>query len=41
MVDFGKSDKMIKISRKGDKPNTYDKFHRDILFFIPRRTFPD
>ena len=26
MVDFGKSDKMIKISGKLDKPNTYNVF---------------
>ena len=32
MVDFGKSDKMIKISRKVDKENTYYRFN--ILFFI-------
>ena len=26
MVDFGESDKMIKISGKVDKPNTYNGF---------------
>ena len=26
MVDFGKSDKMIEISGKVDKPNTYNGF---------------
>ena len=41
MVDFGKSDKMIKISGKVDKPNTYNGFSRDISFFILGRTSPD
>ena len=34
MVDFGKSDKMIKISGKVDKPNTYNGFRSNISFFI-------
>ena len=38
MVDFGKSDKMIKISGKVDKPNTYNGFSSDISFFILGRT---
>ena len=34
MIDFGESDKMIKISRKVDKSNTYNGFSRNISFFI-------
>ena len=34
MVDFGKSDETIKISRKVDKSNTYKGFSSNILFFI-------
>ena len=35
MVDFGKSDKMVKIkSRKVDKSNTYNEFSNNISFFI-------
>ena len=34
MVDFGKSDKMIKISGKEDKSNTYHVFISNISFFI-------
>ena len=34
MVDFGKSDKMIKISGKVYKLNTYNGFSSNILFFI-------
>ena len=34
MVDFGESDKTIKISGKVDKPNTYNKFNSNISFFI-------
>ena len=34
MVNFGESDKMIKISRKVDKPNTYNRFNGNISFFI-------
>ena len=34
MVDFGKSDKMIKISGKMNKPNTYSRFSRNISKFI-------
>ena len=29
MVDFGKSDKMIKISGKVDKPNTDNRFSKE------------
>ena len=41
MVDFGKSDKMIKISTKVDKPNTYYVFSSNISFFIQRRASLD
>ena len=34
MVDSGKSDKMIKISVKGDNSNAYNGFSGDISFFI-------
>ena len=34
MVDFGESGKMIKISGKVDKSNTYNGFRCYILFFI-------
>ena len=34
MVDFGKSDKMMKISGRVDKSITYNGFSRKILFFI-------
>ena len=34
MVDFGKSDKTIKISGKGDKPNTYNGVSSNNSFFI-------
>ena len=33
MIDFGKSDKMKKISGKADKPNTANKFSNDISSF--------
>ena len=36
MVDFGKSDKMIKINGKVDKSNVYDWFSGNISFFINR-----
>ena len=36
MVDLGESDKMIKISGKVDKSNTYNEFNHNILFFIQR-----
>ena len=32
MVDFGNSDKMIKVSGKVDKSNTYDGFSSNISF---------
>ena len=38
MVDFGESDKMIKIRGKVDKLNTYNRFSSNILFFIQGRT---
>ena len=41
MVDFGESDKMIKISRKVDKSNIYNGFSSNISFFIPGRTLSD
>ena len=41
MVDFGKSDKMIKISGKVDKSNTYNGFRNYISFFIQERTSSD
>ena len=34
MVDFGESDKMIKISGKMDKSGTYKGFRSNISFFI-------
>ena len=34
MVDFGESDKTIKISGKVDKSNTYNGFSSNISFFI-------
>ena len=41
MVDFGESDKMIKISGKVDKSNTYNGFNGNISFFVNRRTLSD
>ena len=41
MVDFVESDKMIKISGKVDKSNTYNGFSGNILFFINRKTSSD
>ena len=38
MVDFGKSDKMIKIHGKVDKSNIYNGFNGNISFCINRRT---
>ena len=38
MVDFARSDKMIKISGKVDKPNTYNGFSSYNSFFIQGRT---
>ena len=35
MIDFGKSDEMIKINGKVDKSKTYNRFNRNISFFIP------
>ena len=37
MVDFSISDKMTKISGKVDKPNSYNRFSSDILFFTQGR----
>ena len=36
MLDWGESDKMMKISEKMDKSNTYKRFCSDISFFIKR-----
>ena len=41
MECFGESDKMIKLSRKIDKPNTYKRFSGNISFFNNRRTSSD
>ena len=41
MVDFGKSDKMMKICRKVDTLNTYNGFNIYISFFIHRRISSD
>ena len=38
MVDFSESDKMIKISVKVDKSNTYNWFSSNISFFIQGET---
>ena len=34
MVEFGESGKMIRISEKMDKSDTYKEFNSDISFFI-------
>ena len=34
MIDFGESDKMIRISEKVEKSNTYNVFSSNISFFI-------
>ena len=36
MIDFGNSVKMIKISGKFNKPNTYNRLSRDISLFIQK-----
>ena len=41
MVDFGESEKMIKISGKVDKSDTYNGFSGIISFFIHRKTSSD
>ena len=41
MVDFGKSDKMIRISGKVDKSNPYNWFSSYISFFIQGKTSSD
>ena len=41
MVDFGASDKMIKISWKIDDSNTYNGFSGNISFFIDSGTSSD
>ena len=41
MVYSGESDKMIKISGKADKSNTYNGFSGNISFFIQGRTSSD
>ena len=38
MVDFGKSEKIMKISGKVDKHSTYNGFSSDISFVIQGRT---
>ena len=38
MLDFSESDKMIKISGKVDKSNTYNGFTSHVSFFIQGRT---
>ena len=40
MVDFGKSDQMIKINGKEDKSKNYNGFTGNISFFV-YRTFSD
>ena len=40
-VDFGESDKIVKISGKVDKSNTYNVFSSNISFFIQGRTSSD
>ena len=40
-VDFGESDKMIKISGKVGKSDTYNGLSGNILFFVYRRTSSD
>ena len=39
MVDFGKSDKMRKVSRKLDKANTDNEFSNDILSLLSEEVF--
>ena len=39
IVDFDKSAKIIKISRKVDKPNTCNVFNGNILFLRILKTF--
>ena len=41
IADFGESAKMIKISEKVDKSNTYNEFSGNISFFINRKTSTD
>ena len=41
MVDFGESDKRIKISGKMNKSNTYNGISLNISFFIHGRTTSD
>ena len=41
MVDFGESNKIIKISGKMDKSNTYNSFRSYISFVIQERTSSD
>ena len=41
MIDFGKSDKMIKLSGNVDKSNPYNGFSSYILLFIQERTSSD
>ena len=41
MVDFGESDKMMKISGKMNKSNTYNGFSGNISFFFNKITSSD
>ena len=41
MVDIGESYKMIRISGKVNKSNTYNRFCSNISFFIHGRTSSD
>ena len=34
MLDFGESDKMMKLNKKMDKSDTWNGFSRNILFFL-------
>ena len=41
MVNFGETDKRIKISEKVHKSNTYNGFTSNVSFFIQGRTSSD
>ena len=41
IVDFGESDKTIKISWNKDKSDTYNEFSSGISFFIQGKTSSD
>ena len=38
MVDFGESDKMLKICGKVNESNTYNVFSGNVSFFVNKRT---